>query len=301
MAAKVLRQGGVVLFPTETVYGLGADSRNLSACLEIYKIKNRPADNPLIVHLANPELIAEIAEITGDGSRIIEEFMPGPITIILRKKDNFVYSTGLSTIAVRVPSHKLCHAMLTAFGGPVSAPSANLSGRPSITRYEDAVAEFDGFVDLILQGEEPTIGLESTVVDLSVDPPRLLRPGLYGIEELSLIIPNLTLEDDSTSARPISPGLKYKHYAPECEVYFVQSNPMPEPNSAAIGIGIDTDGWAFAVQLNDNFGYMRELYSFFRDCDKRGIRRAYCFPPANEAGREALLNRIKKASEGSRN
>ncbi|EQA43251.1 tRNA threonylcarbamoyl adenosine modification protein, Sua5/YciO/YrdC/YwlC family [Leptospira broomii serovar Hurstbridge str. 5399] len=301
MAAKILRQGGIVLFPTETVYGLGVDSRNLSACLEIYKIKNRPADNPLIVHLANPEQIAEIADITEDGYRIIRQFMPGPITIILRKKDESVYSTGLSTIAVRVPAHKLCAEMLSDFGGPVSAPSANLSGRPSITRYEDAVEEFDGLVDLILQGDEPTIGLESTVVDLSVDPPRLLRPGLYGVEELSRVLPNLaSVGDRATQAQPMSPGLKYKHYAPECEVYFVQSNPLPEQNSAAIGIGIDIDDWAFAVRVNDNFGYMRELYSFFRDCDKKGIRKAYCFPPANEAGKEALLNRIRKASEGSR-
>ncbi|EPG75303.1 tRNA threonylcarbamoyl adenosine modification protein, Sua5/YciO/YrdC/YwlC family [Leptospira fainei serovar Hurstbridge str. BUT 6] len=302
LAADVLRQGGIVLFPTETVYGLGADSRNLSACLAIYKIKNRPVDNPLIVHLANPEQISEIAEVTQDAYRIIQEFMPGPITIILRKKDASVYSTGLSTIAVRVPSHKLCAEMLAAFGGPVSAPSANLSGSPSITRYEDAVAEFDGLVDLILQGEEPTIGLESTVVDLSGDSPRLLRPGLYGVEELRRILPDLVSVDVSlTETRPVSPGLKYKHYAPECEVYFVQSIPKPERNSAAIGIGINTEGWAFAVRVNDNLGYMRELYSFFRDCDKKGIRKAYCFPPANGAGQEALLNRIKKASEGSRN
>ncbi|TGL59526.1 L-threonylcarbamoyladenylate synthase [Leptospira sarikeiensis] len=296
LAAKVLKEGGIVLFPTETVYGIGADSRNLSACLEIYKIKNRPADNPLIVHLGNPGMIQLIGEVSDSVRSLIYKYMPGPLSLVLKKIDESVFSTGLPTVAVRVPSHPKVLEMLSFFGGPVSAPSANLSGQPSITRLEDAISEFDGLVDLILKGPEPEIGLESTVMDFSVDPPKLLRPGYWGFEELKRFVPNLigvsSLKDGET---PASPGMKYRHYAPTAKVFLTETR-SPESETAAIGINIPS-GWKFSLSVKDNSEYMKHLYSFFRDCDRLGIKEIYCFPPANESGEEAILNRILKAQE----
>ncbi|PJZ26119.1 threonylcarbamoyl-AMP synthase [Leptospira hartskeerlii] len=296
LAAKILKEGGIVLFPTETVYGLGADSRNLSSCLEIYKIKNRPADNPLIVHLGNPALIPDIGEVPENARILIRQCMPGPLSLVLKKIDKSVFSTGLTTIAVRVPSHPKALEMLSYFGGPVSAPSANLSGEPSITRLDDAISEFDGLVDLILKGSDPEIGLESTVVDFSISPPKLLRPGYFGWEELQKYVPDLEdysllKEGDIVS----SPGVKYKHYSPKAKVIFTE-NQTPDRESAAIGISL-TRGWKFALDLRNNTEYMKNLYSFFRDCDRLGISKIYCFPPAKASGKEALLNRILKAQE----
>lgn len=299
-AAEVLQRGGIVLFPTETVYGIGADSRNAEACLRIYKIKNRPTDNPLIVHLADTDSIAGIARMNPGALVLAGEFLPGPLTMILKKSDPKVYSTGLDTIGVRVPSHGAAHRMLSAFGGPVSAPSANVSGRPSITRMGDAIREFQGEVDLILKGEDPKIGLESTVVDLSTEPPRLLRPGAYEFSELSRFLPDLVLAEPLGSGeKPASPGMKYRHYAPDCRIFLATGMETPSSDSAAIGIGIETSGWAYAISVKNNSEYMKELYSFFRDCDAKGIRTAFCFQPLFESGRDALLNRITKAAAAS--
>ncbi|TGJ99193.1 threonylcarbamoyl-AMP synthase [Leptospira semungkisensis] len=301
-AAKVLKGGGVVLFPTETVYGLGADSRNLKACLEIYKIKNRPADNPLIVHLSHSSEIPKIANMNAFAKELASSCMPGPITFVLSKLDNSVFSTGLPTVAVRVPSHSKANEMLRAFGGPVSAPSANLSGQPSITRFTDAVHEFKGKVDLILKGPEPTIGLESTVIDLSGPRPRILRPGFWSLDDLKDFLPELdefSSEDlMQEEEKPMSPGTKYRHYAPNANVILAEEETRPKSDAAAIGIGL-SDGWQYSVDLKDNAEYMKSLYSFFRDCDTKGISKIYCFPPTEGRGKEALLNRIQKAADSN--
>ncbi|TGL53828.1 threonylcarbamoyl-AMP synthase [Leptospira wolffii] len=300
LAAKALEKGGIVLFPTETVYGIGADSRNFDACLEIYKIKNRPADNPLIVHLADPNDIQKIAELPKNAEILLEKYMPGPLTLVLPKKDSKVFSAGLDTIAVRVPSHSLAREMIRLSGVPVSAPSANLSGRPSITRLEDAIHEFQGKVDVILDGQEPEIGLESTVIDLSGNSPKILRPGFLGPEELKEIFPNLSYTsyypNEEEGIRPASPGMKYRHYAPDANVIFAEIGTLPKEDSAAIGIDL-LEGWAFSLSVPDNLEYMKNLYSFFRDCDRMRIRTVYCFPPAEGQGKEALLNRIRKAQD----
>ncbi|TGK04149.1 threonylcarbamoyl-AMP synthase [Leptospira langatensis] len=299
-AASVLKKGGIVLFPTETVYGLGANSRNFQACLEIYKIKNRPADNPLIVHLSDPGEIPKIASMNAFARSLAAYCMPGPITFVLSKLDNSVFSTGLSTLAVRVPSHSTANEMLRAFGGPVSAPSANLSGQPSITRFSDAVSEFKGKVDLILKGPEPTIGLESTVIDLSGPKPRILRPGFWSFEDLKDLLPELEdfgpADTSSDEEKPMSPGTKYRHYAPDAIVFLAEEGVRPEADAAAIGIGL-LPGWKYGLDLKDNAEYMRNLYSFFRDCDRQGITKIYCFPPLEGKGKEALLNRIQKAQD----
>lgn len=297
LAAKTLERGGIVLFPTETVYGIGTDSRNLQACLEIYKIKGRPSDNPLIVHVSDWEQIRRIAEVPIGIEVLLQEFLPGPLTLILPKKDPLVFSAGLDTIGVRIPSHAKTREMLRIFAGPVSAPSANLSGKPSITRYEDALEEFDGKVDLILKGEEPEIGLESTVLDLSSEIPKILRPGFFELERLQTLLPKLIKEASGEgSERPLSPGMKYRHYSPNAKVILAEADFPPDLQAAAIGIQI-SGGWKSHFSAKDNLEYMQNLYSFFRDCDRKGIERIYCFPPEQSTGKDAILNRIRKASE----
>ncbi|PJZ69467.1 threonylcarbamoyl-AMP synthase [Leptospira perolatii] len=298
-AASTLRQGGIVVFPTETVYGIGADSRNHEACHRIYKIKNRPSDNPLIVHVAQVLEIHEIVELPESFEKLLDLFMPGPLTLVGKKKDQTTFSSGLATIAIRVPENSSAREMLQSFGGPVSAPSANLSGRPSITRFNDAVEEFSGKVDLILKGEEPKIGIESTVLDGTANPPRILRPGFYDLEDLKAIYPNLESADPQAfSEKPSSPGMKYRHYAPDCKVILSDTFPESKPMIGVIGIGIGAL-WEYSVNVKDNHEYMKELYSFFRDCDKKKLELAVCMHPSKAPGEEALLNRIRKASEGS--
>jgi L-threonylcarbamoyladenylate synthase len=181
MASDVLRNGGVIIFPTETVYGIGADSRNIAACQRIYSIKNRPRDNPFIVHVDSIESMEQIAVIPKKYQDSISRLTPGPITFILEKKEDSIFSTGLSTIGVRIPSNEIAKELLRISKTPISAPSANISGKPSITRSRDAIESFTGKVDFILTGEDSDIGFESTVVDLTGEIPILLRMGRYFI------------------------------------------------------------------------------------------------------------------------
>ncbi len=217
-ASLVLKKGGVIIFPTETVYGIGADSRNLSACQKIYSIKNRPIDNPFIVHVDSFESMEKIAIIPKEYRKSIEQLIPGPITFILEKKDESIFSSGLSTIGVRIPSHNIANAILRFSNIPISAPSANLSGKPSITRSRDAINEFSGKVDFILTGEDSDIGIESTVVDLTGITPLLLRPGRISFSELGKFFPSIKKYKSISLDKPVSPGMKYRHYAPDCDV-----------------------------------------------------------------------------------
>lgn len=297
-AVNVLRNGGVILFPTETVYGIGADARNLLACERIYQIKNRPRDNPFIVHVDSIESMGQIAKIPNQYKDSISHFSPGPITFILDKTDDSVFSSGLSTIGVRVPSNQIAQNLLAISKIPIAAPSANISGRPSITRTTDAISEFSGKVDLILTGEDSEIGIESTVLNLTGEIPYLLRPGRISFLELRKYIPNLQkfemgkVEQNTT---PASPGMKYRHYAPDCEVILWDKNDSLEGESTAL-ISFQTHPKAdYCVKINTNLEYMHHLYSFFIDCDKKKIQKAYCEFPLHDEFEEVLLNRIEKA------
>ncbi len=178
-AAKILQRGGLVAFPTETVYGLGADALNPEAAKKIYEAKGRPSDNPLIVHIANPKHMELIArDIPREAYKLAETFWPGPLTIILNKKEIVPYNTtgGLDTVAIRLPANKIARDVIAYSGGFIAAPSANISGRPSPTRAQHVIDDLDGKIDMIIDGGKSTLGLESTIVDLSGDIPMILDP-----------------------------------------------------------------------------------------------------------------------------
>ena len=298
MASDVLRNGGVIIFPTETVYGIGADSRNIAACQRIYSIKNRPRDNPFIVHVDSIESMEQIAVIPKKYQDSISRLTPGPITFILEKKEDSIFSTGLSTIGVRIPSNEIAKELLRISKTHISAPSANISGKPSITRSRDAIESFTGKVDFILTGEDSDIGFESTVVDLTGEIPILLRMGGISFNALIQVFPLIKkLDTEIDYAKPASPGLKYRHYAPECEVILLQKEISIRLTKDTAYIGFKPKREAgFSLVINSNLEYMHHLYSFFIDCDQKKIRKAFCEYPIQDEFEEVIVNRIQKAA-----
>ncbi|HKL79738.1 MAG TPA: L-threonylcarbamoyladenylate synthase [Mobilitalea sp.] len=232
-AVEILRAGGLVAFPTETVYGLGADALNPTASMKIYEAKGRPSDNPLIVHIAKVEDIEMLAlDIPEEAYRLAETFWPGPLTIILKKKACIPYSTtgGLDTVAIRLPAHKLARSLIAQAGVYVAAPSANLSGKPSPTTAEHVIKDMSGKVDMIIDGGIATLGLESTIVDLSGDEIMILRPGCITKTMLENIIGPIRYDPAVLQANmdqkliPKAPGMKYRHYAPEGSLTIYEGN-----------------------------------------------------------------------------
>ena len=295
-AAYCINKGGIVVFPTETVYGIGASSRNFESCKQIYSIKNRPADNPFIVHTSSVERLIDICEITESQIDSIQKFSPGAITYILPKKDPSIFSSNLSTVGLRIPSHSTALQFLEFCIDPVSAPSANISGKPSITKQKYAIEVFDGKVDAILLGEEPNFGMESTVIDLSSSPPVLLRPGGVLFSELEKEFIGLYRYIPQNETTVKSPGMKYRHYSPDCLVEMVDSfdKIVVTKNTAQIGFAIHQRTGLFQ-QVNSNLEYSRVLYSFFIECEKGGVEIIYCQKPIEDEFAEMLLNRISKA------
>lgn len=226
--AELLRQGGIVAFPTETVYGLGANATNGAAVAKIFAAKGRPADNPLIVHVASREDVIKVAaSVPPMAQRLMERFWPGSLTLVLPKLPSVpdAVSCGLPTVGVRMPSHPVALALIRAAGVPLAAPSANLSGRPSPTTAEHVLEDLSGRIDLLIDAGETGVGLESTVVDLTVDPPVLLRPGGVTVEQLVEELGPVTIDRSvhgtEHGERPRSPGMKYTHYAPKAKVIVV--------------------------------------------------------------------------------
>ncbi len=220
-AANILKKGGLVAFPTETVYGLGGSATDAEAAKKIYAAKGRPSDNPLIIHIAAPEDAEAYAHTTPLYYRLAKTFMPGPLTMILPKKDTIpeTVTGGLKTVAIRCPSDPIAHELIRLSGVPIAAPSANLSGSPSPTCGEHVIADLDGRVDAILVGNVCEIGLESTIVKLDGEKVTLLRPGAVTVDALRCVCENVEIAPAVTETlkeneRPLSPGMKYKHYAP---------------------------------------------------------------------------------------
>lgn len=320
LLADLIRKGGVVVFPTETVYGIGASSYNEEACKRIYQIKGRPSDNPLIAHFSSIEEIKSVCEVSEVAERLLCEFAPGPLTLVLPKKNPNIFPKELSTLAVRIPKNPIIRDWIKECGSPISAPSANLSGRPSLTRMTDVVRYFDGIVDGILVTEEPSLGIESTVIGLHEDSPVLLRPGSIESDELKRILPNLVIPNSffvESQTVPLSPGMKYKHYAPKANVKLRKKEDFHsefakkglDPKFAWIGF---PSGFAESSEektilissprirvVTSNLDYTKALYAFFEACDQLGIETIYCEEPKEEAGKEGLLNRLQKASEAN--
>ena len=232
-AARIIQNGGLTAFPTETVYGLGGNALDADASRKIYKAKGRPSDNPLIVHIADfEELPALVSEIPDAARVLMRLYWPGPMTLIFRKTERVPSGTtgGLDTVAVRMPSHPVARALIRAAQVPIAAPSANLSGRPSPTKASHVWEDMKGRIDLILDGGEVGIGLESTIVDVTGPVPALLRPGYISEQMLQEALGRITVDAASigpvsAGLRPKAPGMKYRHYAPEAPLTLVRGEP----------------------------------------------------------------------------
>lgn len=229
-AAEVLRSGGLVAFPTETVYGLGANALDENAVKSIYRAKGRPSDNPLIIHISDTTALDDLASsIPAVAPCLVKAFWPGPLTLVFPKSDRipFIITAGLDTVAIRMPSHPIALALIKKAGIPVAAPSANSSGRPSPTLAKHVIEDLSGKVDIIIDGGTSMVGLESTVLDIIAEPPVILRPGGITQEQLRQLLGNVGIDPAITSGQssaviPKSPGMKYRHYAPKAALLLVQ-------------------------------------------------------------------------------
>ncbi|MBU4204494.1 MAG: threonylcarbamoyl-AMP synthase [Acidobacteria bacterium] len=230
IAAETLRKGGLVAFPTETVYGLGADAFNSEAIKKIFEAKGRPIDNPLIIHIADKKEVYRLArEVPREAEKLINKFWPGPLTIILKKSNivSDIITAGLDSVAIRMPNNKIALTLIKKSKVPIVAPSANLSGKPSPTMAEHAIQDLYGKIEIIIDGGETDIGVESTVLDLTTNPPTLLRPGGVDLEKLKEVLGKIKIHPivKGKQIKKIavkSPGMKYRHYAPNAKVILVE-------------------------------------------------------------------------------
>ncbi len=319
-AASIIRSGGLVVIPTETVYGLGGDGTNPESSEKIYKAKGRPSDNPLIIHIADPHDAEKYAQTNELYYDLAKRFMPGPLTVILQKKDTIPYQTtgGLDTVAVRCPSHPIAHAVISAAGLPIAAPSANISGRPSATCAEYVIEDFDGKVDMIIDGGECEIGLESTIVMINQtnDSLLLLRPGAITYDALCCVCENVeisstlegTLKEDE---HPLSPGMKYKHYAPSSPLVLLDGEDddvlkflIKEQKNKRCAIICYDDETEFLQnemllpigQKNDLSSHGKMIFSRLRQCDRLSPDIIYAHLPCKDGLGLALYNRMIRAA-----
>lgn len=303
-AAQRLRQGGLVAFPTETVYGLGALATDAQAVASVFTCKGRPSDNPLIVHISARREVAQVARhVPAAAQALMDAFWPGPLTLVLPRQPHIPdgVTAGLDTVALRMPDHPVALRLIAA-AGPLVAPSANRSGGPSPTTAQH-VRDDLGAAVMVLDGGPCRIGLESTVVDVSQGELRVLRPGHLTAAELAQVA-GLPLAAGAARAHPsqsapASPGMKYRHYAPQATVDWLRGSAAPAqlpPDTMALVVtDIDVRG-ANVVRLKDTRELAQQLYGRFREADELGLRRVLVEePPQGEPLAEALRNRIQKA------
>lgn len=314
VAAKILKSGGNVIFPTETVYGLGADAMNGAAVNNIFKAKQRPADNPLIVHISSLEMLGGIAaEVTENAKKLMKLFWPGPLTIILKKHKDVPYETtaGLDTVAIRMPANKTAKKLIELAGIPIAAPSANLSGKPSPTTAQHCIDDMMGRVEAIINGEDCSFGVESTVVDLSGELPILYRPGAVTAEELEDVLGKVKVSVSVKDGEaPKSPGLKYKHYSPEAEVVILSGDwkkaaAFVKSKGKLSQIGVLTfdeyDKIDGVTELSlgsaaNPYDAMHRLFWALREMDRLGVKTVYA-PEIEESGVwRAVKNRLYRAA-----
>ncbi len=296
-AAECLRGGGLVAFPTETVYGLGADALNRQAIQRVFTAKERPANDPLIIHVAAfDDMVPLVADVPRAARELAARFWPGPLTMVLRRSSHVPdeVTAGLETVAIRVPSHPVARALLERAGIPVAAPSANLFSRPSPTRALHVLADLDGRIDIIVDGGPTNVGLESTVVALSSDPPAILRPGAISLDALRELLPSITAHDTAIRADVAvpSPGMLTKHYSPKTPLLLHEGNrdtALPLMKESArrlierghyvvlLAYGEDVDELRSLgvpiVELgheNNPATIAARLYSALRECDELG-------------------------------
>ena len=312
-AGEMIKTGGLVVFPTETVYGLGADGLSADAVKKIFKAKGRPSDNPLILHVADFELAEKIGEINPSARLIMEKFWPGPVTVIVKKKDIVPaeVTAGLDTVAIRMPENEIARALIAAAGVPVAAPSANLSGKPSPTAFRHAFDDMNGRVDMIIDGGDCDIGIESTVVDTTSDTPTVLRPGGITAEMLREILPDTEIEEHKKEGTegytPKSPGMKYKHYAPDAQVILYKSQEKLVDDITAfraegkkVGLFKKEDSVLSAdIDLswgNDTKDLAKCLFYSLRRFDELGADVVLCELPEKSGMWQGVYNRLYKSA-----
>ena len=311
-AAACLAQGGLVAFPTETVYGLGADASNDQAVRKIYVAKGRPRNHPLIVHLADAQAIARWAtDVPPAVHTLAQAFWPGPLTLILRRAPHVseLVTGGQETVALRVPSHPVARTLLTTFGDGIAAPSANRYGRVSATTAEHVRAEFGEAVDVVLDGGACDVGIESTIVDLSGSAPALLRPGSIGAAALEAVL-GVTLAASSV-ASPRVPGSTAKHYAPQTPLMLIETGlvlelavNMAQQGSRVAVLARSTPQWSmeglvWIAAPSDPQGYAHDLYSNLRALDAAGCMAMLVEQPPLEPEWAAVHDRLQRAAAGS--
>ncbi|MBX3244283.1 MAG: threonylcarbamoyl-AMP synthase [Acidobacteria bacterium] len=301
-AAEFIRSGGIVAFPTETVFGLGANAFDDGAVKKIFTAKGRPSDNPLIVHVVSTDQINEIVTVLSDHAKVFMEiFFPGPLTIVAASSGKIspIAAAGLDTVAFRMPAGKLAQELIKAAGAPLVAPSANVSGRPSPTTWQAVLEDMDGKIDCVLKGEPTTIGLESTVIDCTGSVPVMLRAGAISLEELRKAVSETVDGTGSANVRPKSPGTKHRHYSPRAMVKFIEDGDVEEniARSAYIGMLHPKGNYEKVKIVGSVEEYARELFEFFRECDRSGVEVIYCQSVSNVGVGAALMDRIRRASE----
>ncbi|MGI8668770.1 MAG: L-threonylcarbamoyladenylate synthase [Aridibacter sp.] len=300
-AATFIKNGGIVAFPTETVYGLGANVFDETAIEKIFKAKQRPNDNPLIAHVGNLEQIdLLVSEITPNARKFIEAFFPAPLTLVLpkAKKVPMIATADLETIGVRMPRNDLALEFLTNCETPLVAPSANLSGRPSPTNWQAVYEDLNGKIDCILQGEVSEIGLESTVVDCTLETPLILRSGAITLEDLRKIIPDTQVYKLRKDEIAKSPGLKHRHYSPDAKVVLISNFKFQiSNNSAFIGLKNPNEEFELIKICESVEDYAHSVFDFFRRCDRENIETIYCEIVEEKEIGSALMDRLKRASE----
>ena len=322
-AGKIIKEGGLVAFPTETVYGLGGDALNKESSQKIYAAKGRPSDNPLIVHICCMEdLKAIVKEIPEEVERLAKAFWPGPLTIILKKSQVVPTETtgGLDTVAVRMPSHPIALKFIEYAGGYVAAPSANVSGRPSPTKAKYVIEDMDGKIDMILDGDGIDIGLESTIVDMTSEIPMILRPGYITKEMLEKVLGEVSMDktilDVNCKEPPKAPGMRYRHYAPKGALTIVEGDSKKtiatineltkeaHQKGQKVGIiGTDEskdsyygDSIKSVGNRRDEESIARALYTILREFDDEDVSVIYSESFSEGQMGQAIMNRLLKAA-----
>ena len=322
-AGEILKKGGLVAFPTETVYGLGGDATNPLASHKIYSAKGRPSDNPLIVHITNMKALEEIVEDVPRTARLLaERFWPGPLTMIFYKNERIPYETtgGMDTVAVRMPSDPIAQALIDASTGYIAAPSANTSGRPSPTQAEHVAQDLGGKIDMIIDGGPVDIGLESTIVDLTEDIPMILRPGYVTLEMMQEVLGEVRVDPGLIAAdserKPKAPGMKYRHYAPKADLKVVEgeidgvvqtiNRLCAELTDQKKRVGIIATeetkelyqkGTVISIGARDDEeAIARHLYGILRQFDELGVDAIFSESFAAAGMGQAIMNRLLKAA-----
>ena len=323
-AAKVLQMGGVVAFPTETVYGLGANALDVKAVEKVFRAKGRPTDNPLILHITDQGSIDKLVlSIPSKAKTLMDKFWPGPLTILFEKSKLIpdIITAGLQTVGLRVPSHPIALALIQEAGIPIAAPSANTSGRPSPTAVSHVMDDLYGKVDIIIDGGCARVGVESTVLDMTIDPPMILRPGGISFEELTAVIGDVAMDKSLRNKNleglaPRAPGMKYTHYSPKADIIVVEGEILKvvekikalakgcKADNIAVGILSTEQTSAFyngtpTISVGDRQNprtIASNLFKALRDFDNIGVKLILAEAISDQGIGLAIMNRLEKAS-----